>query len=235
MRTQRDRRRLIQRRAASALEPRARASAAKQPPQDLKPYFLALDELDGPVDWPTVFANANPVEIDVGSGRGLFLVNAGLACPDINYLGIELDFREGRRAARRIKKRQMSNVRVLGGDVRILFDRCIQPHSVSALHVYFPDPWWKRRHRRRRVFTDEFVEQASVVLKSDGLMHVWTDVEEYFGIMAALLDHHAAFERLPTPPERQPQHDMDYRTSYERTGRKAGATIHRGLWRRSPR
>lgn len=230
MRTQRDKRRLMQRRTAAALDPaRPRADA---PPQDLKPYFLTLEDLDGPLDWRAFFANDNPVEIDVGSGRGLFLVNAGCAHPENNYLGVELDFREGRRAARRIKKRKMPNVRVLGGDVRILFEQHVQPHSVSALHVYFPDPWWKRKHRRRRVFTDEFVEQASVILKAHGLIHVWTDVEEYFGIMSALLDHHAAFERLATPPERQPHHDMDYQTSYERTGRKAGATIHRGLWRR---
>lgn len=87
----------------------------KTPPVDLKPYFLTLHDLDGVVDWPCYFGNDRPVEIDVGSGRGLFLVNAGLAHPEINYVGIELDYREGRRAARRLKKREMPNVRVWGG------------------------------------------------------------------------------------------------------------------------
>jgi tRNA (guanine-N7-)-methyltransferase len=234
MRTQRDRRRLLRRRAAAAQEgiPRAEERPARVPPQDLKPYFLTFEDLEGPIKWQRFFGNSHPVEIDVGSGRGLFLVNAGLANSETNYVGIEIEFREGRRAARRIKKREMPNVRVVGGDVRLFFERYVEPGSVSAVHVYFPDPWWKRRHRRRRVFTDEFVEQVRVVLKPGGLVHVWTDVGEYFAVMAALLDHHGSFERLATPAEHLPQHDMDYRTSYERYGRKAGATISRGLWRR---
>lgn len=201
-------------------------------PTDLSPWFLTLHDLEGPISWPEFFGNANPVEIDVGSGRGLFLVNSATAHPEINYLGIELDYREGRHGARRLKKRDLTNARVLGGDVREAFLKHIPPASVSAVHVYFPDPWWKRKHRRRRVFTDEFADLAATALRPGGLLHSWTDVEEYFGVISGLMDHHERFETLPPPSERDPEHDMDFQTSFERKKRKAGCPIYRGLWRR---
>lgn len=205
----------------------------RNPPEDLRPYFLTLGDLDGPLDWTRFFGNEHPVEIDAGCGRGLFLANAALERPETNYLGIEIDYREARRGARRLRRREMPNARVLGGDVREAFDRYVPPGSISAVHVYFPDPWWKRRHRRRRLFTDEFVSLVARVLRPGGVVHVWTDVEEYFGVMSALMDHDPRFEPLPPPPERLPGHDMDYRTSFERKKRKAGAKIWRGRWRRT--
>jgi tRNA (guanine-N7-)-methyltransferase len=208
------------------------------PPTDLLPYFQTLHDFDAAglhvVDWPTFFGNANPVEIDVGSGRGMFLVSAGTEHPQRNYLGIELDYREGRRAARRLQRRRLENVRVLGADVHHVFDSYITPHSVAAIHVYFPDPWWKRKHRRRRVFTDQFADECARLLKPGGLLHSWTDVEEYFGVISALMDHHPLFGKLATPAERPPANDLDYRTSFERRKRKAGLPIWRGCWQRLP-
>ncbi len=206
------------------------------PPVDLKPYFLTLEDVDreygGALRWREFFGNDNRVEIDVGSGRGLFLVTAGLAHPETNYLGIELDYREGRRAARRLQKREMANVRVLGANVHEVFENYIQPHSVDAIHVYFPDPWWKRKHRRRRVFTDHFADLCATLLKPAALLHSWTDVEEYFGVISSLMDHHQDFEKQPKPKERPAEHDLDYRTSFERKKRQAGFPIYRGCWQR---
>jgi len=209
----------------------------KFPPVDLRPWFLTLHDLDasrssGALDWRELFGNDQPVEIDVGSGRGLFLVTAGAQHPEINYLGIELDYREGRRAARRLQKRSMHNVRVLGADVNVVFSKYIAAHSVDAIHVYFPDPWWKKKHRRRRVFTDIFVDQCARLIRSGGALHSRTDVGDYFEIIAALVNHHPDFEPLPPPPLTDPQHDMDYTTSYERKKRKLGLPIYRGVWRR---
>ncbi len=200
-------------------------------PVDLKPWFQTLNDLDGPIEWRDVFGNDNPVEIDVGCGRGLFLVTASDANPGINYLGIEIDYREARRGAKRLQKRAQPNARVLGGDVADAFDKVIPPQSVSAVHVYFPDPWWKRKHRRRRVFTDAFVTRTTRILKPGGLLHSWTDVEEYFGVISNLMTHDPRFEMLSSPPEKSPEHDMDYRTSFERKKRKDGCEISRGMWR----
>jgi tRNA (guanine-N7-)-methyltransferase len=204
----------------------------RAPVPDLKPYFLTLNDLAGPLDGPAFFGNNNPVELDVGCGRGLYLFTASTSHPAINYLGLELDYHEGRRAARRFWKRSQPNARILGGDARIALAKFISPESVAAIHVYFPDPWWKRRHKHRRLFTDEFVELAAGVLKPGGLFHSWTDVEEYFGVIRALMDHHRAFEALPPPDETPAAHDLDYRTSFERKKRQLGATIYRGLWKK---
>lgn len=204
------------------------------PPTDLKPYFLTIDDVDrewdGILEWSSFFGNDNPVALDIGCGRGLFLVTAGEANPDVNYLGIEIDFRQGRHGAKRLQRRHLSNVRVLGGDVFIALTRLIRPQSVEEVHVYFPDPWWKRKHRRRRVFTDHFVDLCAEVLQPGRLLHSWSDVEEYFGVIRALMDHHPRFETLPPPEEKPATHDMDYQTSYERKARKKGTLVHRGRW-----
>lgn len=200
-------------------------------PVDLNPYFLTLKDLDGTVDWREVFGNDHPVEVDVGCGRGMFVFTAGCANPDVNYLGVEIDYREGRRGAARAKKREMPNVRVWGGDAKLAFNQHVPHGSVDAVHVYFPDPWWKRRHRRRRVFTTELIDCMVAALKPGGIVHSWTDVEEYFGVISGLMNQDPRFETLPPIVERDPEHDMDYQTSFERKKRKDGCTIYRGAWR----
>lgn len=204
----------------------------------LEPWFFTSNELapllrdDGRIEWSRLFEADQPVEIDVGCGRGMFLVNTSTATPGHNFLGLEIDFREAKRTAARLVRRKSPNARVFGGDAREALIRWIPPQSLAAVHVYFPDPWWKRKHRRRRVFTDEFVMLAARALKPGGLLHSWTDVEEYFGVIRSLMDHSEHFEILPPPPERTPESDLDYQTSFERRQRQEGCTIYRGLWRR---
>jgi tRNA (guanine-N7-)-methyltransferase len=200
---------------------------------DLAPYFFTLRDVPpGPLDFVGLFGSARPVEIEVGTGRGLFLVNAGSTCPGTNFLGIEYDFKEARRAARRLQKRELLNVRILGADANLVMPRYLPDACAQALHVYFPDPWWKRRHKRRRLFNAEFLKQAARILGPGGLLHAWTDVEEYFGVMTALVANNPQFAPLPPPPERQAVHDMDYHTSFERKKRQLGLTIYRARWAR---
>lgn len=199
---------------------------------DLRPWFIAIHDLPDEIPWSEFWGNDQPVELDVGCGRGLFLFNASLNNPQTNYLGLELDFKEGRRSAKRLKKREAANARVAGGDAAIVLRKHIQPATVDAVHVYFPDPWWRKKHRRRRIFTDAFVDLCSRVLKPGGHLHSWTDVPDYFDIIQALMDHHDDFETLPPPRERPPEHDMDYQTSFERKKRKEGFPIFRGLWQK---
>lgn len=206
------------------------------PVEDLRPWFLAVGDLErelagARLDWGTWFGNSNPVEIDVGSGRGLFLHTASGANPGTNYLGVEIEFKEGRRAAKRLQRAGRTNARVLGGDAHYFLRNLVAPQSVDAIHVYFPDPWWKKKHRSRRVFSDLFVDMAVVALKPRGYLHSWTDVEEYFGVISGLMNNDARFESLSAPQERSAEHDMDYQTSFERKARKLGTKIHRGLWR----
>jgi tRNA (guanine-N7-)-methyltransferase len=202
---------------------------------DLRPYFLTLDDVPPPpLDLADLFGNEHAVEVEVGTGRGLFLVHSGTISPEVNFLGIEYDFKEGRRGARRLHKRKLANVRILGADARVVLRDWLPDQSARAVHIYFPDPWWKRRHKKRRIFDAAFIAQAARILSSGGMLHARTDVEEYFGVMTAVVAGNPAFRAMPPPPERPPEHDMDYHTSFERKKRKLGLPIFRACWQRTP-
>ena len=151
------------------------------------------------------------------------------------HAGMEIEYTEGRHAAKRLQRRGLPNVRILGGDARIGIPKYITTSSVAAVHVYFPDPWWKRRHRERRIFNDWFVAEASRMLVNGGVLHAWTDVEEYFQVMVETVAGNIDFLPLPPPEERPATHDMDYHTSFERKKRKAGFPIYRARWERKSR
>lgn len=180
-----------------------------------------------PFDWRQVFGNDHPVELEVGFGKGLFLLTAAQAHPEINFAGVEIVRKYQLFAATRFAKRGLRNARVACADVRLFLPRCVVAASLQAVHVYFPDPWWKKRHRKRRVFTAAFVADCLRVLRPGGQLHAVTDVEEYGAVMSALLAEQPAFRPLPPPSEKDPAHDLDYLTNFERKFRKQGKPIYR--------
>jgi tRNA (guanine-N7-)-methyltransferase len=201
---------------------------------DVDAYLLTLEPLEAPVSWPSLFGNANPVELEVGSGKGLFLANAATANPGHNFFGIELSRKYARKAAERVAKRKLTNVRVLSGDARLFLAKYVPPLSLSAVHVYFPDPWWKARHKKRRVFAEPMVVDVERSLVPGGDLRVATDVEEYFGVIVALMATHPRFVRLPEPVPGDPLHDEDYLTNFERKYRIEGRPIHRAAYQLDP-
>jgi len=205
------------------------------PVKPLKPWFQTIEDAGDLLNWPEFFGNDQPVQLDIGCGRGLFTVTASERHPETNFLGLEIDYREGRRGAMRLLKREQSNARILGGDCNRVLAKMIQPGSVEAAHVYFPDPWWKKRHHKRRLFTSDFVDLLARVVESGGYVHSWSDVAEYFEIIQQLMDDHPEFETRSPPDEREPKNDMDYQTSFERKKRQLGLPVYRGLWQRIAR
>ncbi len=202
------------------------------PLEELAPYLLDVPDSPRPLDWAAVFGNDHPVEIEVGFGKGLFLVNAGRAVPGVNFLGIEIVRKYQLLAATRLAKRGLRNVRLIKADARQLLKDCVAAGSVQAVHVYFPDPWWKKRHWKRRVFTADFAAQCARVLRPGGRLHVVTDVADYFAVMQELLAQETSLVPLPLPPLNEPAHDLDYLTNFERKFRKEGRPIYRGLYER---
>lgn len=201
--------------------------------EELIPYLLDVPDPPRTLDWALVFGNAHPVEIEVGFGKGLFLVNAGLAVPEVNFLGIEILRKYQLLAATRLAKRGLDNVRLVKADARQFLKDCVATGSIQAVHVYFPDPWWKKRHHKRRVFTPEFAVQCARILRPGGRLHVVTDVADYFALIQELLARHTPLAALPLPPLNEPAHDLDYLTNFERKFRKEGRPIYRGLYERS--
>lgn len=190
------------------------------------PHF-SLPTPHSPLDWGEIFGNDHPLELEVGFGKGLFLVTAAQAHPEINFVGVEIVRKYQLFTATRLAKRGLDNVRVACADVRLFLPRCVAEASLQAIHVYFPDPWWKKRHHKRRVFTAEFVAECARVLRPGGQLYAVTDVEDYAALMSALLAEQPALQSLPPPSEKGPSHDLDYLTNFERKFRKQGKSIYR--------
>ena len=205
---------------------------APNPVTSMKPWFQTIEDVGPELNWGQFFEREQPVEIHIGSGRGLFLLNAALQQPQRNFVGLEIDYREGRRAAERLQKRALPNARVIGGDANRVLDQLIAPGSVDAAHVYFPDPWWKTRHHKRRIFNPEFLDRLTRVIRPGGLLHHWTDVADYFAMVCGLMSGSSTFQLCPPPEEREAENDMDYQTSFERKKRKLGFPIYRAMWQR---
>ena len=200
--------------------------------ETLQPYLLVLPAPAAPLDWPAVFGNAQPVELEVGFGKGLFLLSASEKHPDVNFIGIEIVRKLQLYTATRLAKRERSNVRVACGDGLLLLRDGVVAGSLQALHVYFPDPWWKKRHHKRRVFTAAFVEQAIRVLRLGGRLCAATDVADYYQRMQELLMPQTELRALPPPERGTPAHDLDYLTNFERKFRKQGKPIYRLCYER---
>lgn len=194
---------------------------------DATPYTVAIEQCATPVAWSSLFGNDQPVELEIGSGKGLFLANAATARPDHNFLGIEVARKYARRAADRVAKRGLTNVRVLPGDARLFLSKHVPDRSLAALHVYFPDPWWKARHKKRRVFGEPLVLDAERTMISGAHLHVVTDVAEYFGVIQELMAEHRRFTDLPVPEPSEAEHELDYLTNFERKYRLEGRPIYR--------
>src|SRR5262245_7905975 len=210
------------------------------PLEELAPYlWTPAPEVRGqtseasdqePVNWAGIFGNERPVEIEVGCGKGLFILNAAQNCANVNFFGIEIVRKYQLYAATRIAIRKLTNVRMACADARQFMRDRVPPASVQAIHVYYPDPWWKKRHHKRRVFTPEFVDSCVRALRPGGLFHLATDVEEYFAVMKDLCGRRAELFERPPPVPTTADHDMDYLTNFERKARRQGQPVFRALF-----
>jgi tRNA (guanine-N7-)-methyltransferase len=200
-----------------------------RPPIDITNNWIPFPT--APIAWSDIFGDARPVELEVGSGKGLFLANAARANPTRGYLGIEIVQKYAKEAAERLAKHRLANAKMLGGDARRFLQVFTPEASLDAIHIYFPDPWWKRRQRKRRVFCEEFIVEVSQCLKPAGEFHVATDVHEYFGVMQKLLAKHSEFLAITPSDLGPPQHELDYLTNFERKYRIEGRPIHRASYR----
>jgi tRNA (guanine-N7-)-methyltransferase len=186
------------------------------PPIPLAGTLYETDELPRPWDTVALFGRAGDLIVEIGSGKGLFLVNAALARPDCLFLGIELARKYAEYCAARACQRELANVRVVRGDAVEILSQRLPDSSAAEVHIYFPDPWWKKRHRRRRLMQMPLVGSLERVLRPGGRLHFWTDVEDYFAHANCLLREQTQLEGPLDVVEQVAGHDMDYRTHFER-------------------
>jgi tRNA (guanine-N7-)-methyltransferase len=201
---------------------------------DLSHHLKTWEQLPRPWNAAALFGRVAPLEVEVGSGKGLFLRTAAAASPAVDFLGIEIAARYAAFAAATLVKRNLPNGVVVAGDALRIFQELLPAQSLAAVHVYFPDPWWKNRHKKRRVMRAPLLKDIERTLQPGGLLHFWTDVEEYFHTTLELL---AAETGLLGPfevPEAPAEHDMAYRTHFERRMRLSNEPVYRAEFRKGP-
>lgn len=209
-----------------------RALPKVDPTLDLTGWLLTEAEIPVPWSSASLFGRTARLEIEVGSGKGLFLTHATAAQPTSDFLGIEIARKYAHFAAAQLAANHSVNGKVLQGDAMRFFRDVLPADSVDAVHVYFPDPWWKLRHRKRRVMQTSFVRDIERVLHVGGALHFWTDVEEYFRSTLKLLSQATQLVGPATPEEKPSEHDLDYRTHFERRMRLNALPIYRAEYRK---
>ncbi len=170
---------------------------------------------------------SRPLELEIGSGKGTFLVQQATLQPEVNYLGIEWARAFFRYAADRVRRHELENVRLLHAEAG-MFVRCYIPDAgLRQVHIYFPDPWPKKRHQKRRLIQEPFLRELHRTLQPAGMIRIATDHSDYF----AWMEDHASrvtdlFERLPFESPVSASQGELVGTNFERKYRREGRPFH---------
>ena len=201
---------------------RTRSSKPNLPDHGESAVYQPGNWLD-PLDWSAVFAAADqPVEVDVGCGKGGFLLWSAATRPTTNFLGVERQLIRLRKVDKKIRDRQLANARLLRVEAGYLIGKLIPAQSVTAYHIFFPDPWPKRRHESRRLFQPAFVLDLQRTLRPGGAVNVATDDLDYFAQMQKVMRASGRFrETVATalPVEAQTEFEKIFLAKHRVIGR----------------
>ncbi|HEV7237824.1 MAG TPA: tRNA (guanosine(46)-N7)-methyltransferase TrmB [Thermoanaerobaculia bacterium] len=172
------------------------------------------------LDVQALFGNAKPVILEIGSGKGRFLIGSAMERPDVNLIGIEKSLHYHRVIRDRVMKRHLENVRLINHDAFLVLRDMIPDASIAELHIYFPDPWPRKKEQKRRILRPEVLKEIRRVLVDGGVGIYVTDHQEYFEVAAPLIEAEFRAERRIPGPEDVP------RTNYEAKYRAEGRGIY---------
>lgn len=187
----------------------------------------------GPPSWSTVFGRHAPLEVELGFGRPHFIFERAEEAPDVNIVGIEWKARHVTMANQKKIRRQVSNLCAVHGNAWLLFGGFFQDETLDAIYLNFPDPWWKSKHRKRRIVSDTFARLLASKLKPGAYILIQTDV-------ASMLEEY--LERLEAEPSLQNPYGPGRlcadkptvaRSHREKKCRQAQIPIFRGLVRKT--
>lgn len=216
------------------------ASAELRPRHEIRSYVLRQGRLTAAqrealasdwsrfgLDWPRPqahpaqwFASPGPVVLEIGFGNGEAIAAAAQADPDRRYLGIEVHRPGVGRLLQTLRDHDLDTVRVICADAVAVLREGIAPASLDEVRLYFPDPWPKTRHHKRRIVQTPFVELLASRTRPGGLLHMATDWEPYAQWMLAVLAESALWQVAPAPPS-----DLRIATHFERRGRRLGHAV----------
>lgn len=170
------------------------------------------------LDMAGLFGNGHPVVLEIGSGKGRFLVNRAGVEPQRNYLGIEKSLHYYRLIVDRVNRRGNANIRVINYDAYPVLVEMLPTSSISEIHIYFPDPWPRPREQKRRLIRGEVIQQLARILEPSGVGIFVTDHEHYF--QRSLLELEQMFAVETSVQETSEVARTNYEAKYRQEGRK---------------
>jgi tRNA (guanine-N7-)-methyltransferase len=173
-----------------------------------------------PLDFSALFGNDHRVVLEIGSGKGRFLIASAIEQPDANFIGIEKSLHYHRVIRDRVAKRALQNVRLINHDAFLVLQKMIPDASISEIHIYFPDPWPRKREQKRRIIRAGALTEMRRVLAEGGSGIYVTDHREYFEAAAPVIEQFFRAERRVPGPDDPP------RTNYEAKYRAEGRPIY---------
>lgn len=195
--------------------------------RDYPEVVVSRQDLGVPVDFEKIFGRPAPVHIEIGSGKGTFLLGQGLAQPDANFLGIEWARKYYRYAVDRIGRWGLKNVKFIRTDAADFVIRFIGDCSVTCYHIYYPDPWPKKRHHKRRLVCTRNLEHLIRTLAPGGIIQIATDDADYSEqIKQVLAERKGSLEETEFTPAAGAEDGEIVGTNYERKYIKEKRGVH---------
>jgi len=149
----------------------------------------------------TLFPQRQPLDVELGAGDGSFLAKYAQANLHRNFIGVERLLGRLRKIDRKGMRAGLTNLRLVRIEASYFLEFLLPEQAIDALHVYFPDPWPKRKHRKNRLINERFTDLARRALRPGGIVHLRTDDADYYSQMVRVFDGNAAFERIETAPK----------------------------------
>lgn len=173
-----------------------RLTKAQQHAIDTLWPIYGIDTAESLLDFAQSFGNDHPVTLEIGFGNGETLAQMAKAAPERNFVGIEVHTPGVGHLLHLIQTQQLTNVRILNTDAVDIIKQRMAPNSLDRVQLYFPDPWHKKRHHKRRIVQPEFVQLIAERLKTGGIFHLATDWQDYALHMAEVMNASMAFKTL---------------------------------------
>jgi tRNA (guanine-N7-)-methyltransferase len=161
--------------------------------------IVRIQSILDPLPLESLFPVRQPIEIDLGSGDGSFLVHYAATQSTRNFIGVERLLGRLRKIQRKTTRRQLTNIRLVRIEAAYFLEYLLPHHSVTALHVYFPDPWPKRKQQKHRLVNDRFPSLAAQVLSPGGTVYFRTDDADYFVQITSVFALQSEFALVETP------------------------------------
>lgn len=197
------------------------------PPSPPPSLIYKLTSILDRVDVAGLFPKAQPLEVELGAGDGSFLARYAQRHPERNFLGVERLLGRLRKIDRKGRRAGLENLRVTRIEAAYFLEFLLPAGTVTSLHVYFPDPWPKRKHRRHRLINERFTELARTVLAENGIVYLRTDDMDYFNQMTASFVTNRNFAPVETPEEL-----AEVVTDFEKTFNARGIPTNRAAYRK---